>query len=124
MFCPSCGLQQPDLHRFCVSCGHALPTELLHVRRPKVTQLFAGIPTHGSDPPDGVLRVSRYIEDVVFKSEEGSVTIPGHHVRFSVWFTDRPECAISLSDAEASRLALFLETPIAPDMPAGHGAPR
>jgi hypothetical protein len=26
--------------------------------------------------------------------------------------TDRPECAISLSDDEASRLALFLQTPI------------
>ena len=112
MFCPSCGLQQPDLHRFCVSCGSTLPTQLLHPRRPKVTQLFAGVPTHESDLPDSVLRVSRYADDVIFESAEGSVTIPGRHVRFSMWVTERPECAISLSDDEASRLALFLQTPI------------
>jgi hypothetical protein len=111
MFCPHCGLQQPDLHRFCVSCGSTLPTHLLHPRRPKVTQLFAGVPTHPSDPPDSVLRVSRYADDVIFESAEGSVTIPGRHARFSIWVTERPECAISLSDDEASRLALFLQTP-------------
>ena len=118
MFCPSCGFHQPDLHRFCVSCGHALPTELVRHKRPKVTQLFAGFPTHPSDPPDSVLRVSRYADDVVFESAEGSVTIPGRHVRFSMWVTDRPECAISLSNDEAARLALFLQTPASdrPDM--------
>jgi hypothetical protein len=112
MFCPSCGLQQPDLHRFCASCGFTLPTHLIHARRPKVTQLFAGVPTHPSDLTDSVLRVSRYADDVIFESAEGSVTIPGRHVRFSMWVTERPECAISLSDDEASRLALFLQTPI------------
>jgi hypothetical protein len=70
------------------------------------------MPTHPSDPVGSVLRVSRYIDDVLFESEEGSVTIPGRHVRFSVWVTDRPECAISLSEDEAGRLALFLQTPI------------
>jgi hypothetical protein len=115
MFCPSCGFQQPDLHHFCVSCGHALPAELVSRKRPKVTQLFAGFPTHPADSPDSVLRVSRYVDDVVFESAEGSVTIPGHHVRFSMWVTERPECAISLSDDEASRLALFLQAPIESD---------
>ncbi len=112
MFCPGCGLQQPDLHRFCVSCGSVLPTELVRSGLHKVTRLFIGIPTHPSDPPESVLRVSRYAEDVVFQSEEGSVAIPGRHVRFSLWVTQRPECAISLSDDEAGRLSLFLRSPI------------
>jgi hypothetical protein len=74
--------------------------------------------THSADVPESVLRVSRYVDDVVFESAEGSVTIPGRHVRFSVWARERPECAISLSDGEADRLALFLQTPIAAE-PAG-----
>jgi hypothetical protein len=113
MYCPACGFGQPATHRFCVSCGSKLPTDLLGPRPPKVTQLFAGFPTHPSDAPDPVLRVSRYVDDIVFESEEGSVTIPGRHVRFSVWVTERPESAISLSDDEASRLAVFLQMPIA-----------
>lgn len=112
MFCPDCGLQQPDRHRFCVSCGSVLPTELVRPGTPKVTRLFIGIPTHPSDPPESVLRVSRYVEDVVFESAEGSVTIPGGHARLSLWVTQRPECAISLSDDEAGRLGLFLQAPI------------
>jgi hypothetical protein len=112
MYCPSCGLQQPDVHRFCVSCGSSLPTGLVRARRPKVTDLFLGVPTHPSDRPDPVLRVSRYVDEILFESAEGSVTIPGHHVRFSMWVTDRPECAMSLSDDEASRLAMFLQAPI------------
>jgi hypothetical protein len=113
MYCPSCGFRQPDQHRYCVSCGDQLPIDLLRPRLPKVTQLFAGMPTHSADVPESVLRVSRYVDDVVFESAEGSVTIPGRHVRFSVWVGERPECAISLSDGEADRLALFLQTPIA-----------
>jgi hypothetical protein len=113
MFCPSCGFRQPDQHRYCVSCGVRLPTDLLRSRLPKVTQLFAGMPTHPADVPEAVLRVSRYVEDVVFESAEGSVTIPGRHARFSVWVGERPECAISLSDEEAARLARFLQTSIA-----------
>ena len=109
MYCPNCGLRQPERHRFCISCGSSLPTELLTSSAPpKVTQLFAGIPTHPSDPPEQVLRVSRYAEDIVFESEEGSVTIPGHHVRLSVWTGEGPDCAISLTDDESDRLARFL----------------
>lgn len=110
MYCPNCGLGQPEHHRFCISCGTSLPAELLtSAAPPKVTQLFAGIPTHPFDPPEPVLRVSRYAEDIVFESEEGSVTIPGHHVRLSVWTSERPDCAISLSSEESIRLARFLE---------------
>src|SRR5215211_3776162 len=122
MYCPSCGLRQPDLHRFCVSCGTVLPTDLVRPRSPKVTQLFAGIPTHRSDPPDSVLRVSRYVEDVVFESAEGSVTIPGGHVRFSMWVSERPDCAISLSDDEVNRLAMFLLDPVEPEARDREGA--
>lgn len=89
---------------------------------PKITQLFAGIPTHPADPPDVILRVSRYVEDVTFEAEEGSVVIPGRHARLSVWVGDRPECAISLSDDEASRLAEFIRMPLGAE-PADLGAP-
>ena len=113
MYCPSCGLRQPDLHRFCVSCGSRLPSELLPPGSPpKVTQLFAGTPTHHADPPDAILRVSRYVEDITFEAEEGSVVIPGRHVRLSVWVGERPECALSLSDEEATRLAAFIQMPL------------
>lgn len=80
-----------------------------------MTALFAGIPTHPSDPPEPVLRVSRYLDDVVVETSEGSVTIPGGHARFSVWVIDRPVCAISLPDTEAERLARFLATPVTVD---------
>jgi hypothetical protein len=113
MFCPGCGLQQPDDHRYCVACGYVLPTELLHAKRPKVTMLFAGIRTHAADAPEPVMRVSRYVEDLEVETAEGSVTIPGRHVRFSIWIVDRPVCAMSLPDSEAERLARFLLTPIA-----------
>ena len=113
MYFPNCGFRQSERHRYCISCGSSLPSGLLAPSRtPKVTRLFAGIPTHPLDPPESVLRVSRYVENVVFESEEGSVTIPGHHVRLSVWTGERPDCAISLSDDEADRLARFLDASV------------
>jgi hypothetical protein len=112
LYCPSCGLQQPDEHRFCVACGYVLPTDLIRPRQPKVTALFPGIPTHALDPPEPVLRVSRYIEDVQIETADGSATIPGHHVRFSIWVVDRPVCAMSLSEPEADRLAHFVLAPV------------
>ena len=112
MYCPSCGFGQPDTHRFCMACGFSLPQELLILRVPKVTNLFPGIPTHPDDAPAPVLRVSRYLEEFEFTSEEGSVLVPGHHARFSIWIVDRPVCAMSLPDEEAERLALFLLTPV------------
>jgi hypothetical protein len=113
MFCPSCGLEQPETHRHCVACGTLLPIELLRPAAPKMTALFAGIPTHASDPPEPVLRVSRYLDDVEVDTADGSVRIPGHHVRLSIWVIDRPVCAISLPDTEADRLATFLSAPAA-----------
>ena len=107
MYCPECGLHQPLTHRYCVACGTKLPLELAE-GLPKVTQMFLGIPTHLSDPPAPVLRVSHYLSDIEIFSSEGSVKIPGHHVRFSIWPDDRPVCAMSLSDDEAGRLGRFL----------------
>jgi hypothetical protein len=107
MFCPRCGRRQEPDHRFCPACGRALPGETDLVG-PKVTQLFLGIPAHGDDPADPVLRVSWYLDEHVFAAPEGDVTVPGHHVRFSIWFVDRPVCAMSLPEEEAIRLADFL----------------
>jgi hypothetical protein len=111
MFCPRCGLEQPDGHRYCVSCGTSLPRFLLH-RKPKVTDWFWAIPVGSEDPRSAALRVSRYLEEIEVATEEGSVVIPSDHVRFSVWAEDRIACAISLPNAEAERLAEFLLTPV------------
>ena len=48
------------------------------------------------------LRVSRYFGD-----EE---TPP--QVRFSIWFVDKAEAAVSLSNEEAERVARFLRPPV------------
>jgi len=108
MFCPRCGLRQPVEHRFCVECGIVLPRDLLRRHGPKVSQLFRGIPVHPDDDPNGVLRVSRYLEEFAFETPEGAVRVPSHHVRFSVWTEDRAACAISIPDDEAEALAAFL----------------
>ena len=84
MFCPRCGLRQPVEHRFCVECGIVLPRDLLRRHGPKVSQLFRGIPVHPDDDPNGVLRVSRYLEEFAIETQEGAVRVPSHHVRFSV----------------------------------------
>jgi hypothetical protein len=108
VYCPECGLDQPDRHRFCAACGTRLPLELTPEHDPKVTQMFLGIPTHPTDPPAPALRASHYLRDIEFTSAEGTVRIPGAHVRISIWPDDRPVCAMSLSDEEAARLGRFL----------------
>lgn len=113
MFCPDCGLRQPDDHRFCVSCGKRLPAELLHRRGPKVSRWFWAVPVAPSDPANAALRVSRYVESVEVATEDGRVRLPSHHVRFSIWHEDHAACAISLPDDEASALASFLQAEVA-----------
>lgn len=76
-----------------------------------MTRLFLGIQTSDQDPPDAVLRVSRYLEDLEFSAPEGTVTIPGDHVRISVWIVDRPIAAISLTGSDAEELGRFLHDP-------------
>lgn len=111
MFCPRCGAGQPNDHRYCGACGAELPLDPEGARVPKVTRLFLGIQTSEHDPPGAVLRVSRYLEDHEFSAPEGTVTIPGDHVRFSIWLVDRPVAAISLTGSEADELGRFLEDP-------------
>jgi hypothetical protein len=69
--------------------------------------MFLGIPTHPIGPLVPVLRVAT-IRDIDFSSPEGTVRIPGHHTRLSIWPEDRPVCAMSLSEEEAKRLGRFL----------------
>jgi hypothetical protein len=60
-----------------------------------------------------MLRVSRYIEEFEIESAEGSVRVPNHHVRFSIWQGDAAQCALSLPDDEAEALADFLAAAVA-----------
>ena len=108
MFCPRCGLEQPSDHRFCLSCGSRIPAELLGIMSPKVTRWFWTIPVTEHDSPHGAIRVSRYLEEQEIRTADGSVRLPNHHVRFSVWLDDRAVCAVSLPDDEAASLGEFL----------------
>ncbi len=108
MFCPQCGLGQPTDHQFCVRCGTHLPGHLLGDSRPKTTRFFAGVKVAPDDPEGAFLRVSCYLKEQEFLGEEGSVTIPGHHVRFSVWVGDEARCVVSVPEAEARELAEFV----------------
>ena len=114
MFCPRCGLEQPAEHRFCVRCGRRLPAELLETRGPKVSRWFPALPLGPDDPHDGALRVTRYVEEVTIETPEGSVEVPSHHVRFSIWSGDHARASISIPDHEADELASFLSALIQP----------
>jgi len=113
MFCPRCGLGQPSDHRFCLSCGIRLPSELLPRRGPKVSRWFQSLPVHREDPPGAMLRVSRYVDEFDIETVDGSVRVPAHHVRFSIWVEDRAVCALSIPDDEAESLAEFLSAEVA-----------
>ena len=118
MFCPSCGMRQPMEHRYCVSCGTKLPREMLRAAGPKVSRWFLTIPVAPDDPPSAALRASRYLEEIEITTAEGSVRVPSHHVRFSIWVDDHAVAAVSISDDEADRLAQFLSAWIPEDPPA------
>jgi hypothetical protein len=108
MFCPDCGMGQPPEHKFCVSCGERMPKELLRPAGPKVSRWFLSIPVAPDDPTSAALRVSRYLEEIEITTSDGSVKVPSHHVRFSIWVDDRAVAAISIPEDEADRLAEFL----------------
>ena len=107
LYCPGCGFHQPDTHKYCMSYGTRLPVEWLPQQ--KLTQLFLGTPTHPSDPPEPVLRVSLYRREEEMITVDGSIRFVGQHARFSIWHDDRPECAMSLVESEARRLSRFVE---------------
>lgn len=107
IYCPTCGLEQPLQHRFCVRCGHELPTSLL--RPPgKHARFFAGVKVDQDDPEQGYLRVSCYTRDERIESDGGELTYPAEHVRFSVWVDDTARCVLSIPASEANELAAFL----------------
>ena len=108
MYCPQCGLSQSSEHRYCASCGLRLPRELLRGAGPKVSRWYSGTPVHPGDDPTAMLRVSRYLDEFEMQTNEGSVRVPSHHVRFSVWVEDRASCAVSIPDFEAQSLGEFL----------------
>lgn len=108
LFCPQCRLEQPRSHTYCLRCGHELPRELLAHEPAKTTRFFAAVKVGQGDPDHAYLRVSCYRKDQLFESPEGSVTIPGHHVRFSVWVGDEARCVMSLPETEAVALASYI----------------
>lgn len=112
IFCPHCRLEQPRRHTFCIACGSDLPVHLL-APRTKRARFFAGMKVDESDPEGAFLRVSCYRKDQVFESPEGSVTIPGRHVRFSVWVGTQARCVLSIPESEAVDLARFLSAELA-----------
>ena len=108
IYCPECRLRQPADHRFCVRCGSSLPSNLLKQGPAKRVRFFAGIKVSEGDPEGGFLRVSCYLKEQVFETAEGSVKIPGHHVRFSIWIGDEATSVLSIPEAEARELAKFI----------------
>jgi hypothetical protein len=93
--CERCGGGVEDAFRFCPWCGER--------RRTKVVEFFR---PHPRIDAGRALRVSRYL----------GARPEGPHVRFSVWRESgesaRAEAAISLDQAEATRLAVFLLDPM------------
>jgi hypothetical protein len=93
--CSRCGGGVEDAFRFCPWCGER--------RRTKVVEFFR---PHARIDSGRALRVSRYLGG----------ELQERHVRFSVWAESddsaRAEAAVSLDDAEARRLALFLLDPL------------
>jgi hypothetical protein len=78
-----------------------------------VTRWFRSVPIHPEDRPETMLRVSRYLKEFDIETEDGSVRIPAHHVRFSIWSRDRALFALSIPDDEANALATFLAAEVA-----------
>jgi hypothetical protein len=109
IFCPACRLRQPAEHDYCVRCGHALPSHLLHQAPVKRARFFAGVKVSEGDPANAFLRVSCYLKEQTFTTPEGSVVIPGHHVRFSIWSGERALCVLSIPETEARDLARFID---------------
>lgn len=110
VFCPECRFKQPSEHRFCFRCGRALPRHLFEDSNPsKLARFFAGVKVDQGDQENAYLRVSCYRRDQTFESPEGSVVIPGSHVRFSIWVKDEAKCVLSVPETEARDLSRFIE---------------
>jgi hypothetical protein len=112
MYCPRCGLGQPTEHAYCLACGTLLPTELLPPTGSKGSAWFLGVPVSPADRPRSALRVTRYLEEYEIDIAEGSVRVPAHHVRFSVWHDDAVAASVSISESDAEELTAFLTQPV------------
>ncbi|MDQ3932921.1 MAG: hypothetical protein M3252_08820 [Actinomycetota bacterium] len=109
IFCPQCRLSQPSHHLYCVRCGAGLPSHLLaEGERAKAIRYFPGIKVGEDDPEGAFLRVTCYLKEQVFRSDEGTVKIPGRHVRFSFWVGNEARCVMSIPESEAKDLAAFV----------------
>ena len=110
IFCPSCRLQQPQEHSYCIRCGASLPRELLQPipSETKTSRFFPGVKVHERDPDTGFLRVSCYLKEQSFEAPEGEVRFTGRHVRFSIWDGETATCALSVPETEARELARFI----------------
>jgi hypothetical protein len=113
IFCPHCRLEQPTAHSYCARCGVRLPVDLLAVTPAKTARFFAGVKVSPDDPEGAFLRVSCYLKEQMFHGPEGSVTIPGQHVRFSVWVGNESRCVLSIPATEAKDLGGFLLSELA-----------
>lgn len=120
IYCPQCRQRQAPGHRYCFRCGELLPVDTQDDRPPKRTRFFAGVKVGPDDPEGGFLRVSCYLREQTFEAPEGSVTIPGHHVRFSFWVDSSAKCVLSIPETEARELAQFISEELH-DL--NHGAP-
>ena len=109
VFCPDCRFKQPDDHKFCYRCGREMPRHLADPSPSKSARFFAGVRVDQADPENAFLRVSCYRKEQTFSSAEGSVVIPGSHVRFSIWVNDRAKCVLSVPEMEARDLSRFIE---------------
>ena len=70
------------------------------------------MPVAPSDPEHAALRVTRYLDEFEIETADGSVRVPSHHVRFSIWVDDHAVCAVSIPDDEAADLAAFLRATV------------
>ena len=109
IYCPQCRLSQPSGHLYCVRCGASLPSHLLgDDGRTKAVRYFPGIRVSEGDPEGAFLRVTCYLKEQLFRSAEGTVKIPGRHVRFSFWVGNEARCVMSIPESEARDLAAFV----------------
>jgi hypothetical protein len=86
-----------------------MPRHLADPSSSKSARFFAGVRVDQADPENAFLRVSCYRREQTFESAEGSVVIPGSHVRFSIWVNDEAKCVLSVPETEARDLSRFIE---------------
>lgn len=89
-------------------CGTALPTRLLSEPPAKSARFFPAVKVDDRDPDGAYLRASCYKRDQLIETVDGSVLVPGRHVRLSMWADNSARCVLSLSEAEARELATFI----------------